>query len=301
MAAVPSPSPSLIGSDDGQAQADGKETHCPRCRSQFTTYFRRHHCRNCGGLVCDDCSRNRTRIPRDLSLGNVRVCDDCFKTIGDHHAAGAEEDLVLSQQLIDRLRGELAQKHSQIEAFKKVMLELEAEASSDPSCLDEYTRDPQNDQFSFNLLQEKVQSSWGRVTKSLEAQGSRKAELEERQSAALTRRTELAAKEEELTSKRQELDSELAEVSRLEARRDELFREEGDLQQAVTNERRKVRELEMSRKEQQEMEAERMGLHSSWGSRARGSNEPAAFTISTGREEHRRSRLEGCKRSCTVS
>eukprot|EP00434_Breviolum_minutum_P034668 symbB.v1.2.030688.t1/scaffold3488.1/size55655/2 len=142
----PSPTPSLIGSDDGQA-GDAKETHCPRCRSQFTTIFRRHHCRNCGGLVCDDCSRNRTRIPRDLSLGNVRVCDDCFKTIGDHHAAGAEEDLVLR---------ELAQKHSQIEAFKKVMLELEAEASSDKSKLQEYAQDPQNDEFSFNVLQDKV-------------------------------------------------------------------------------------------------------------------------------------------------
>ena len=46
----------------------------------------------------------------------VRVCDECFQSIGDHNAAGAEEDLVLSQQLIDRLKGELAQKHSQIEA-----------------------------------------------------------------------------------------------------------------------------------------------------------------------------------------
>jgi len=208
--------------------------------------------------------------------------------------------LVLSQQLIDRLRGELAQKHSQIEAFKKVMLELEAEASSDKSKLQEYAQDPQNDEFSFNVLQDKVQSAWSNVTKSLEAQGSRKLHQEERQGASVARRKDLTVKEEELKTKVQELDADLAEVSRLEARRDELFREEADLNQAVTNERRKVRELEMSRKAQQEMEAERLSLQG-FGRRGRGSNEPVAFTISTGREEQRRGRLEGCKRSCVLS
>ncbi|CAK9055496.1 unnamed protein product [Durusdinium trenchii] len=294
----PTPTSSLIGSDDGQA--DGKETHCPRCRSQFTTYFRRHHCRNCGGLVCDDCSRNRTRIPRDLSLGIVRVCDDCFKTIGDHNAAGAEEDLVFSQQLIERLRAELAQKHTQIEAFKKVLLELEAEASKDSSQLDEYAQDPHNDDFSFGVLQDKVQKSWSSMTKSLEAQGSRKLQLEEQQRAAMEQQKDLAKKEEELMAKRQELDAQLAEVSRLEARRDELSRKEAELQRAVANERQTVRELEMSRKAQQEMEAERMSLQQ-WRARPRGSSEPVAFTISTGREELRRNRLEGCKRACIIS
>ena len=60
-----------------------------------------------------------------------------FLKLCDAKAAGAEEDLVLSQQLIDRLRGELAQKHSQLEAFKKVVLELEVDASEEQHRLSE--------------------------------------------------------------------------------------------------------------------------------------------------------------------
>lgn len=40
----------------------------------------RHHCRMCGRLVCDDCSRNRVPLPwaDDKSLTH-RVCDPCCK------------------------------------------------------------------------------------------------------------------------------------------------------------------------------------------------------------------------------
>ncbi|CAJ1350279.1 unnamed protein product, partial [Effrenium voratum] len=147
-----SPTSSIVGSDEGR---DAKETQCPRCGTAFTTIFRRHHCRRCWGLVCDDCSRHRTRIPQEPSLGIVRVCNDCFKVIGDHHAAGAEEDLMLNQQLIERLRGVLAEKYTQSEAFKKVMLELEAEEVGDRSRLEQHAEDPHSDAFSFHVLQDK--------------------------------------------------------------------------------------------------------------------------------------------------
>ena len=122
--------------------------------------------------------------------------------------------------------------------------------------------------------------------------------LQEQQRADVERLKELTVKEEELRQRRAELDQELAEVARLEAQRDHFFREEAELQRAVALERRKVRELEMSRKAQQEMEAERLSLQG-YGCRTRGS-ETMAFTISTGREE-RRDRLGGCKRACVLS
>ncbi|CAE7194264.1 EEA1 [Symbiodinium natans] len=297
-----SPTASLISSDDGQgAQADAKESACPRCGANFTTYFRRHHCRHCGGLVCDDCSRHRTRIPQDPSLGNVRVCDDCFKVIGDHHAAGLEEDLALSRHLIDQLKDALKQKHNQSEAFKKVMLELEAEAVGNRERLDQHAQDPDSDDFSFKVLQDRVQHCWGDVLTSLEAQGKLKVVLEERQRNGQKHREELISTEEEMSSRYQQLDAELAEVTRMEAKRDELFRLEGELERAVGAERRRVRELELGRQAQQELEAERISQRLGWGSRPLRSTEPVAFTISTGRQEQSQNRLDGCRRSCTVS
>ena len=40
----------------------------------------KHHCRRCGHVVCDLCSRQRTRDPIDWTLG--RVCDECFECFG---------------------------------------------------------------------------------------------------------------------------------------------------------------------------------------------------------------------------
>mmetsp|Transcript_12214 Transcript_12214/g.29153 ORF Transcript_12214/g.29153 Transcript_12214/m.29153 type:complete len:308 (+) Transcript_12214:52-975(+) len=297
-----SPAASLISSDDGQGtQVDSKETACPRCDAQFTTYFRRHHCRHCGGLVCDDCSRHRTRIPQDPSLGNVRVCDDCFKVIGDHHAAVLEEDLALGRHLIEQLKDALKQKHDQSEAYKKVMLELEAEAVGNRARLDQHEKDPESEDFSFKTLQDTVQQCWSDVMNSLEAQGKVMRDLEERQRDVLKRREDLISTEEEMSDRYQRLDAELAEVTRMEAKRDELFRLEGELERAVGAERRRVRELELGRQAQQELEAERISQRLGWGSRPLRSTEPVAFTISTGRQEHSQSRLDGCRRSCTVS
>ncbi len=45
--------------------------------AMFTTFLRRHHCRNCGGVYCDKCTSHKMPI---LALGfitPVRVCDSC--------------------------------------------------------------------------------------------------------------------------------------------------------------------------------------------------------------------------------
>ena len=39
--------------------ADKDAIACTKCNSEFTTLRRRHHCRNCGGLFCNDCSSGR--------------------------------------------------------------------------------------------------------------------------------------------------------------------------------------------------------------------------------------------------
>jgi hypothetical protein len=47
-------------------QPDSEVTECPICKRQFSVFFRRHHCRKCGRVVCNDCSPHRITIPRQF-------------------------------------------------------------------------------------------------------------------------------------------------------------------------------------------------------------------------------------------
>jgi hypothetical protein len=65
---------------------DAKVQACENCKKEFTTFTRRkHHCRRCGGIFCDDCTKQR-RTVRDPLVENgkmkgdvkdCRVCDRC--------------------------------------------------------------------------------------------------------------------------------------------------------------------------------------------------------------------------------
>lgn len=44
-------------------QPDGQATYCPICRTQFSFFIRKHHCRRCGRVVCNSCSPHRIIIP----------------------------------------------------------------------------------------------------------------------------------------------------------------------------------------------------------------------------------------------
>lgn len=47
-------------------QPDSEASECPICKRSFTWMFRRHHCRKCGRVVCNDCSPHRITIPRQF-------------------------------------------------------------------------------------------------------------------------------------------------------------------------------------------------------------------------------------------
>jgi len=49
---------------------------CVLCKVKWTTFNRRHHCRQCGNVVCHNCSNQTKTIP---GQGKVRVCTKCFK------------------------------------------------------------------------------------------------------------------------------------------------------------------------------------------------------------------------------
>ena len=59
---------------------DEKVTKCMNCQvTEFSLINRRHHCRNCGNVVCHNCSSRKRVIPSGKSQDKpVRVCDKCF-------------------------------------------------------------------------------------------------------------------------------------------------------------------------------------------------------------------------------
>lgn len=45
-------------------QPDGEVAKCPICDTPFSFWYRKHHCRKCGRVVCANCSPHRITIPR---------------------------------------------------------------------------------------------------------------------------------------------------------------------------------------------------------------------------------------------
>ena len=55
-------------------------SNCVLCNTQWGTFRnRRHHCRNCGRLVCESCSSHRFKLGNENSTElPQRVCDTCY-------------------------------------------------------------------------------------------------------------------------------------------------------------------------------------------------------------------------------
>ncbi|PYH43615.1 phosphatidylinositol-3-phosphate-binding ubiquitin-protein ligase [Aspergillus saccharolyticus JOP 1030-1] len=47
-------------------QPDAEVTNCPICGAAFSFWYRKHHCRKCGRVVCASCSPHRITIPRQF-------------------------------------------------------------------------------------------------------------------------------------------------------------------------------------------------------------------------------------------
>jgi len=52
----------------GRWVPDEELNNCMGCNVEFSMFVRKHHCRCCGALLCDDCSANRMLIPRNMIL-----------------------------------------------------------------------------------------------------------------------------------------------------------------------------------------------------------------------------------------
>lgn len=62
---------------------------CENCHEDIGTLLSkgRHHCRNCGGSFCAECSQKTAIVPFQIYLGRgeERVCDGCFHRIQEFH------------------------------------------------------------------------------------------------------------------------------------------------------------------------------------------------------------------------
>ncbi|CAI4050369.1 ESCRT-0 subunit protein VPS27 SKDI_14G3260 [Saccharomyces kudriavzevii IFO 1802] len=65
---------------DSKTPADWIDSDaCMVCSKKFTLLNRKHHCRSCGGVFCQEHSSNNIALP-DLGIYEpVRVCDNCFE------------------------------------------------------------------------------------------------------------------------------------------------------------------------------------------------------------------------------
>ncbi|VDL18572.1 unnamed protein product [Hymenolepis diminuta] len=66
---------------------DGEE--CFRCKTAFSTFRRKHHCRNCGNVFCGDCTTGRAGLPKYGIEKEVRVCDACLLDLKLASASGS--------------------------------------------------------------------------------------------------------------------------------------------------------------------------------------------------------------------
>lgn len=74
---------------------------CNICEQRFGFVRRRHHCRQCGELVCNPCSEHKDYVPGYYST-KVRVCVSCFSrnTLCRKFKQAERQNKVMSAQTI---------------------------------------------------------------------------------------------------------------------------------------------------------------------------------------------------------
>ena len=65
---------------------------CPQCDQDFTMFFRRHHCRFCGSVVCNDCLHN-DKVLNPITQTEELICYLC-KEVPETAGEGGDVDEV---------------------------------------------------------------------------------------------------------------------------------------------------------------------------------------------------------------
>eukprot|EP01112_Ceratiomyxa_fruticulosa_P011386 TRINITY_DN3085_c1_g1_i1.p1 TRINITY_DN3085_c1_g1~~TRINITY_DN3085_c1_g1_i1.p1 ORF type:complete len:564 (-),score=99.57 TRINITY_DN3085_c1_g1_i1:75-1766(-) len=83
---------------------DNEVKACQGCGGEFTFTNRRHHCRHCGNIFCQNCSSQMVMLPPEMGYTTPqRVCDTCFPSLNRREKL--YEDCVLLAQFYIRSEG----------------------------------------------------------------------------------------------------------------------------------------------------------------------------------------------------
>lgn len=293
--------------------ADAKATNCPVCSEAFTITYRRHHCRNCGGLVCEACSPHRLLLPSKPHLGKVRMCNACAVTVGEGHAVNAQEDLNVNAEIVKTIQAELRRMHGECSEGKLVLLEIEAEAEGDRTALEEYLRDPEGDASSFGIVLPRLLSKWAAVCQEALDSGEQQEELQRRLAAEQELFEAVSRQRDELSRQRAEQDTDVQRLNQMRQERDELMRQREELESSLVHWRneesllRLEQESRQARQARQTLQGDRMRQCFTSQPPPPPSPRDSYLTVSTGRLPQPAverggipDRLEGCRRSCEL-
>lgn len=81
-------------------QPDEDAAYCPKCENVFGFFLRKHHCRMCGLVFCNECTSNRLECPPEFGYsGPQRMCFSCFsKGIREQEVQRSRKDELITVQ-----------------------------------------------------------------------------------------------------------------------------------------------------------------------------------------------------------
>ncbi|XP_058794877.1 hepatocyte growth factor-regulated tyrosine kinase substrate isoform X2 [Phymastichus coffea] len=97
-------SDAMFSADIAPEWVDGDKCH--RCRENFTTFLRKHHCRACGQVFCNQCAGKFSVLPKYGIEKEVRVCITCYDQVNKPIVTTTPKDTDLP---IEYLTSSLAQ------------------------------------------------------------------------------------------------------------------------------------------------------------------------------------------------
>lgn len=246
------------------------------------------------------------RLPGDPTQGKVRVCDTCAAAISAGQVAAVQDQVDANSQVVESLRGLLNEKYRECEAYKRVLLELEAEATDNNTALKLHQTDPENHSNGFQDVRGRVLAEWETLRSSGTEHSRRVRELEALQYECVSKLQKSQELEKAVSSRHSDLESQCAEALGLERERDDLLTKQAELESAVKAARAKVRSLELVRKDRQDQEARRRPPGSQSGTELPQANpqrrisDPVAITITAGREDPALDVPRRADRSCEI-